>query len=40
MTPAGKNKRVLVIDDMSLLGFGLQTPAVMAQLRQAAEQAK
>lgn len=40
MTPAGKNKRVLVIDDMSLLGFGLQTPAVMAQLRHAAEQAK
>lgn len=40
MTPAGKNKRVLVLDDMSLLGFGLQTPAVMAQLRQAAEQAK
>lgn len=38
MTPAGKNKRVLVLDDMSLLGFGLQTPAVMAQLRQAAEQ--
>ncbi len=37
MTPAGKNKRVLVLDDMSLLGFGLQTPAVMAQLRQAAE---
>lgn len=40
MTPAGKNKRVLVLDDMSLLGFGLQTPVVMAQLRQAAEQAK
>ncbi|MGG8470150.1 heme/hemin ABC transporter substrate-binding protein [Rahnella sp. PAMC25617] len=40
MTPAGKNKRVLVLDDMSLLGFGLQTPAVMAQLRRAAEQAK
>ena len=40
MTPAGKNKRVLVIDDMSLLGFGLQTPAVMAKLRQAAEQVK
>lgn len=40
MTPAGKNKRVLVLDDMSLLGFGLQTPAVMAQLRQAAAQAK
>ena len=40
MTPAGTNKRVLVLDDMSLLGFGLQTPAVMAQLRQAAEQAK
>lgn len=40
MTPAGKNQRVLVIDDMSLLGFGLQTPEVMAQLRHAAEQVK
>lgn len=40
MTPAGKNKRVLVLDDMSLLGFGLQTPAVMAQLRQASESVK
>lgn len=40
MTPAGKNKRVLVLDDMSLLGFGLQTPAVMTQLRQAAENVK
>ena len=40
MTPAGKNQRVLVLDDMSLLGFGLQTPVVMAQLRQAAEQVK
>lgn len=40
LTPAGKNHRVLVIDDMSLLGFGLETPAVLAKLRQAAEQVK
>lgn len=40
MTPAGKNRRVLVVDDMALLGFGLQTPAVLARLRQAAEQVK
>lgn len=40
MTPAGRNKRVLVVDDMALLGFGLETPAVLAKLRQAAEQVK
>src|SRR5471032_515495 len=40
LTPAGRNHRVLVIDDMSLLGFGLETPAVLAKLRQAAEQVK
>lgn len=38
MTPAGRNKRVLIVDDMALLGFGLETPAVLAKLRQAAEQ--
>jgi len=40
LTPAGRNKRVLVVDDMALLGFGLETPAVLAKLRQAAEQVK
>lgn len=40
LTPAGKNHRVLVLDDMSLLGFGLETPTVLATLRQAAEQVK
>lgn len=40
LTPAGKNHRVLVLDDMSLLGFGLETPSVLATLRQAAEQVK
>ena len=40
MTPAGKNKRALVVDDMALLGFGLETPAVLAKLRQSAEQVK
>ncbi|MGV8925341.1 MAG: heme/hemin ABC transporter substrate-binding protein [Ewingella sp.] len=40
LTPAGKNHRVLVLDDMSLLGFGLETPTALATLRQAAEQVK
>ncbi|CAI0739295.1 Hemin-binding periplasmic protein hmuT precursor [Serratia quinivorans] len=38
LTPAGKQHRVLVVDDMALLGFGLETPAALAKLRQAAEQ--
>ncbi|MDU3934557.1 MAG: ABC transporter substrate-binding protein [Serratia liquefaciens] len=38
LTPAGKNHRVLVVDDMALLGFGLETPAALAKLRHAAEQ--
>lgn len=40
MTPAGRNKRVLVVDDMALLGFGLETPMALAKIRQAAEQVK
>lgn len=40
LTPAGKNHRLLVIDDMALLGFGLQTPEVLVKIRQAAEQVK
>lgn len=37
LTPAGKQKRLLVFDDIALLGFGLQTPDVLKQLRAAAE---
>jgi len=40
LTPAGKNHRVLVLDDMALLGFGLETPDVLVKIRQAAEQVK
>ncbi|MBD2779725.1 heme/hemin ABC transporter substrate-binding protein [Xenorhabdus szentirmaii] len=36
-TPAGQKKQVVVVDEMGLLGFGLQTPAVMKQVREAAE---
>ncbi|MCG8710092.1 hemin ABC transporter substrate-binding protein [Brenneria sp. 4F2] len=39
-TPAGKNQRLLVVDDMAMLGFTLETPALMATLRQTAEQIK
>lgn len=37
-TPAGRNKQVLVVDDMALLGFGPRTPQALQQLRQKAEQ--
>lgn len=37
-TPAGKNKRYVVVNDMGLLGFTLSTPDVMYQIRQALEQ--
>lgn len=37
-TPAGKNKRYIVVNDMGLLGFSLSTPEVMHQIRQALEQ--
>ncbi|AOM40316.1 heme/hemin ABC transporter substrate-binding protein [Xenorhabdus hominickii] len=36
-TPAGKQKQVVVVDEMGLLGFGIQTPAVMKKIREAAE---
>lgn len=36
-TPAGKHQRVLVADDMGFLGFGLQTPDTLYQLRKAME---
>ncbi len=37
MTPAGQHHRLITIDQMALLGFGLQTPGALLQLRQAAE---
>lgn len=36
LTPAGQHHNLLVVDEMALLGFGLQTPAAVAQLRKAA----
>ncbi|MCC8378313.1 hemin ABC transporter substrate-binding protein [Xenorhabdus sp. PB30.3] len=36
-TPAGKKKQVVVVDEMGLLGFGIETPAVMKKVREAAE---
>lgn len=39
-TPAGRHQRLLVVDDMALLGFGLATPQVLIQLRQGMEQAQ
>ncbi|TDX20655.1 iron complex transport system substrate-binding protein [Buttiauxella sp. BIGb0552] len=37
-TPAGKSRQLLVVDDMALLGFGLQTPDAILALRKKAEQ--
>lgn len=37
LTPAGKQKNLLVVDEMALLGFGLQTPEAIAKLRKTAE---
>ena len=34
LTPAGKAHRVVVIDQMALLGFGLDTPQAIIKLRQ------
>ncbi|PHM38071.1 heme/hemin ABC transporter substrate-binding protein [Xenorhabdus innexi] len=39
-TPAGKKKQVIVVDEMGLLGFGIQTPAVMKKVREAAEKVR
>lgn len=38
LTPAAKKKRVIVVDDLAILGFTLTTPAELLKLRQAAEQ--
>lgn len=40
LTPAGKNQQLLVVDDMALLGFGIDTPAAILKLRQIAESLK
>ncbi|MBX9444803.1 heme/hemin ABC transporter substrate-binding protein [Dickeya chrysanthemi] len=40
LTPAGKHQRLLVVDDMALLGFSLDTPAALLRLRQAVDAAK
>ncbi|MBM7013465.1 hemin ABC transporter substrate-binding protein [Enterobacter cloacae] len=37
-TPAGRNRQVLAIDDMALLGFSVRTPKAIQQLRTRAEQ--
>ncbi|CAO96874.1 heme/hemin ABC transporter substrate-binding protein [Erwinia tasmaniensis] len=37
MTPAGKARQLLIVDDMALTGFGIDTPAAILRLRQAAE---
>ncbi|WP_261642081.1 heme/hemin ABC transporter substrate-binding protein [Erwinia mallotivora] len=37
LTPAGKNHSLLVVDEMALLGFGVQTPGAIVKLRKAAE---
>lgn len=37
LTPAGKNRALLVVDDTGMLSFSLGTPKVMQQLREALE---
>ncbi|MBV4367231.1 heme/hemin ABC transporter substrate-binding protein [Erwinia phyllosphaerae] len=37
LTPAGKHRNLLVVDEMALLGFGLHTPEAIARLRKAAQ---
>ena len=36
-TPAGRNKQVLQVDDMALLGFSVRTPEALRLLRERAE---
>nr|WP_282552110.1 hemin ABC transporter substrate-binding protein [Providencia rustigianii] len=40
LTPAGKNKALLVVDDVGMLSFSLGTPQVMLQLREALEKSQ
>lgn len=37
MTPAGRHKALVIVDDMGILHFSLGTPKVMQQIRQALE---
>ncbi|WP_368541128.1 hemin ABC transporter substrate-binding protein [Enterobacter soli] len=37
-TPAGRNRQMLAVDDMALLGFSVRTPQAIQQLRAKAEQ--
>lgn len=37
-TPAGRNRQVLLVDDMALTGFSVRTPEALRQLRDRAEQ--
>lgn len=38
MTPAGRNKALVIVDDVGMLNFSLGTPLVMSQIRQKLEQ--
>lgn len=40
LTPAGQHHALLVVDEMALLSFGLDTPETIVKLRRAAEAAK
>ncbi|WP_272533219.1 heme/hemin ABC transporter substrate-binding protein [Providencia sp. PROV212] len=40
LTPAGKNRALLVVDDTGMLSFSLSTPKVMQQLREALEKSE
>ncbi|GAB1439443.1 hemin ABC transporter substrate-binding protein [Providencia sp.] len=37
LTPAAKNRSLLIIDDIGMHGFGLSTPKIMLQIRHALE---
>ncbi|GAB2787463.1 ABC transporter substrate-binding protein [Halomonas shantousis] len=37
LTPAGRNQRLLIFDDLALLGFGPRTPDTLLKLRRALE---
>nr|ELR5232388.1 ABC transporter substrate-binding protein [Providencia rettgeri] len=38
MTPAGRNKALVIVDEVGMLNFSLGTPLVMSQIRQKLEQ--
>ena len=39
-TNAGKNKQLVIVEDIAFMSFGLTTPKALLTLRQAAEQVK